>query len=142
MFITREPISLEVFMSSSPSESCGGTAVFIGHVRNHHQGKKVIGLFYECYESMAEREIAKIIAGVKAGTGAHEIHVIHRIGWLEVGDIAVIISASGAHRDEAFAACRAVLECVKKDAPIWKKEKYENGRENWIECACELASDQ
>ena len=83
---------------------------------------------------MAEKEIHKIIESVKLETGVKEIRVIHRIGWLEVGEIAIAIAASGAHRAEAFQACRQVIDRIKADVPIWKKEVYEDDLQAWVIC--------
>lgn len=134
MFITEDPIELDRFCAISPPPDCGGTVLFVGRVRNHHEGKKVLRLFYESYHSMAEKEIQKIIDDVRVKSGANEIRVIHRTGWLEVGDIAVVISASGAHREEAFTACRGVIDRIKRDVPIWKKEIYEDSTHSWVIC--------
>ncbi len=134
MLITNQPIDLNEFTAVRPSEDCGGSAYFIGRVRNHHEGKKVKRLFYECYKPMAEKEISKIISIIALETNVIEIHVIHRIGWLEVGDIVIAISASGAHRAEAFDACRKVIDRIKEHVPIWKKEVYEDATHDWVVC--------
>lgn len=135
MFITDKPIRLEEFAALAPPEHCGGTTLFVGRVRSPHEGKKVSRLLYECYQPMAEKQIGKIVSGVKAATRVDEIRILHRVGWLEIGEIAVAISASGAHRDEAFTACRQVIDRIKQDVPIWKKEVYEDSSENWVVCA-------
>ena len=134
MLITDQSINLDEFTGIKPPQDCGGTALFIGRVRDHHDGKKVRRLFYECYEPMARQQIQKIIEAVTAETGVREIRVVHRIGWLEVGEIAVVVSASGAHRKEAFEACRQAIDRVKKDVPIWKKEVYADGSDEWVIC--------
>lgn len=120
---------------TGPPADCGGSAYFLGRVRNHHEGRKVKRLFYECYQPMAEKEIRKIVESVKLETGVKEIRIVHRIGWLEVGEIAVAIAASGAHRAEAFQACRHMIDRIKDDVPIWKKEVYEDGIQEWVICS-------
>lgn len=132
--ITQEPILLKDFISEPPP-SCGGSAFFAGRVRNHHEGKRVERLFYECYEPMAEKEILRIIEEVRRETGVESLRAIHRTGRLEIGEIAVAIEAHSAHRDEAFRACRSVIELIKRDVPIWKKEIYSDGGESWVSCA-------
>ncbi len=131
--ITCEPIRLEDFLLA-PNPSCGASASFVGRVRNHHAGREVQKLFYECYEPMAEKELQRIIEKVKKETGVNAIRALHRIGWLEIGEIAVVIEAHSAHRDEAFKACRSVIELIKRDVPIWKKEIYADGEQSWISC--------
>ena len=134
MLITDQPIDLNAFTAVRPSEDCGGSAYFIGRVRDHHEGKRVKRLFYECYRSMAEKEIKKIVERAISETGVREIRVTHRMGWLEVGDIAIAIAASGAHRAEAFDACRRVIDRIKENVPIWKKEVYTDTTHDWVVC--------
>ena len=134
MLITDQPIDLNVFAGITPPPNCGGSALFVGRVRDHHEGKRVRRLFYECYQPMAEKEIQKIISAVMVETGARQIDVIHRVGWLEIGEIAVVVSASGAHRAEAFEACRQIINRIKETAPIWKKEVYEDSTHDWVVC--------
>lgn len=134
MRITEKPIDLDAFTGSSPAEDCGGSVFFVGRVRNHHEGKRVRRLFYECYQPMAEKELKNIISAVMAETGAGQIDVIHRVGWLDVGEIAVVVSASSVHRKEAFDACRQVIDRIKEDVPIWKKEVYEDSTHDWVVC--------
>lgn len=132
--ITDKPINLGEVVGAGPSSDCGGTAIFIGRVRDHDDGKTVARLFYECYRPMAEKQIGGIIRTLTAETGAKEIRVIHRIGWLEVGEIAVVVVASGAHREEAFRACRRTIDRIKLDVPIWKKEIYGDLTQEWVAC--------
>src|SRR3989338_2442109 len=135
MFITDQPIPSNEFLSRIPSKSCGAVATFVGVVRDHHEGKKVQGLFYDSYRSMAEREIEAIIADIKKKIPIDEIRVLHRVGWLKVGEAAVAIWVSAAHREEAFKACRMAIDGIKKNVPIWKKEVYEDSSETWVVCA-------
>lgn len=135
MHITHQPISVEAFLKEKPSASCGASVHFIGTVRNHQDGRAVKKLYYECHKSMADKEIAAIIDRVMRSYGVNRIGVLHRVGWLEVGDVAIIIETSAAHREEAFQACRAVIEEIKKKVPIWKKEVYEDGTSEWVLCS-------
>lgn len=132
--ITDQPIDLNQWLAQQPAPGCGASAFFVGRVRNHHQGKKVTRLFYECYVPMAEKQITAIAETVKQKTGVQEIRVIHRVGWLEIGEAAVVISVSSAHRQEAFAACREVIDRIKQDVPIWKKEIYQDLSHDWVAC--------
>ena len=132
MYMTDQPIAVEAFLKEKPSASCGASVHFIGTVRNHQEGRSVRKLYYECYESMADKQIAAIVGHAKRTYGVDRIRVLHRVGWLEVGDVAIVIEASSSHREEAFTACRAVIEEIKKKVPIWKKEVYEDGTNEWI----------
>lgn len=138
MYLTYQPISVEGFLKESPPASCGACVHFIGRVRNHQHGRAVKRLYYECYESMAEKQMTVIRDHVQSRYGVERIRVLHRLGWLEIGDVAVVIEVSSAHREEAFAACRAMIEEIKKKVPIWKKEVYEDGTSEWVLCSHSL----
>ena len=112
--------------------SCGATALFVGRVRNHHQGKAVQKLFYDCYLRMAEKMIGDIVDLAKEEWKVVGINILHRIGELKIGDIAIAIAVHSFHRAEAFLACREILERIKKTVPIWKKEFYGDGTQEWI----------
>ena len=134
MYITNEPIDLGDFFSFTPAKSCGALATFTGIVRDHDHGRQVKKLYYDCYPSMAERMIKILVAEAKNQWGVDEIRVSHRIGSLEIGEVAVAIAVSSAHRAESFSACRFIIEEIKKRVPIWKKEIFENGASEWVLC--------
>src|SRR3954465_552279 len=109
----------------------GAVASFFGIVRNHQEGREVLRLEYSAYEPMVEAECARIVSE------AHErwdvaVALVHRVGELEIGDTAVAIAAASAHRDEAFLACRYVIEEVKRRVPIWKREFFADGTVEWV----------
>lgn len=131
-FITKESISLEKILKNPVKPFCGAMVLFTGIVRNHHEGKRVKKLFYECYSRMAEKEIRSIIEEAQKKFSVQDVRVLHRIGWLEVGEVALVIIVSSSHRPEAFSACRMILEEIKKSVPIWKKEVYEDGTSEWV----------
>lgn len=135
MYITHQPISVEAFFKERPAASSGAAVHFIGVVRNHQNGRSVKKLYYECYESMADKQIDSIITRVKHAYDIDQVRVLHRVGWLEVGDVAIMIETSSIHREDAFSACRAVIEEVKKSVPIWKKEVYCDGTSEWVLCS-------
>lgn len=135
MFITDKPILLNDFLSRAPSRICGAVATFVGIVRNHHEEKKVKGIYYDSYRSMAEKEMAALIADIKKKIRVDEILVLHRVGWLEVKEAAVAVWVSAAHREEAFKACRMTIDEIKKNVPIWKKEVYVDESEKWAICS-------
>ena len=109
----------------------GGQVVFIGTVRNQTHGKPVIRLEFEAFEPMAIKEIEKIAHGITDKWNAISICIHHRVGILEIGDIAVVIAISTPHRDKAFKACQYAIDTLKETVPIWKKEIFENG-EVWV----------
>ena len=79
MFITEQPIFLEKFLADPPDPSCGARALFVGTVRDHHRGKKVKRLYYDCYQSMADREIGRLIEEVKKTWAVKEVRIFHRV---------------------------------------------------------------
>lgn len=133
-FLSATPIDLATLMAGIESPAHGGVASFLGQVRDHHDGRTVRRLEYSAYGPMAEEECARIVAEAEARWPVR-VALEHRVGALEIGDVAVAVAAAGAHRDEAFAACRFVIEEVKRRVPIWKKEFYQDGAVQWVEPA-------
>ena len=115
-------------------ESCGGFASFEGWVRNHNEGHAVTRLEYEAFAELAEKEGARIVNEALARFGVTRAACVHRVGSLSLGDVAVWVGVSAAHRDEAFRACRFIIDEVKHRVPIWKKEHYVNGDSGWVNC--------
>ena len=141
MYISDETINLQKFFSDESPRSCGAAASFAGIVRNHDQGRAVRSLYYDCYRSMAEKMIKAFIEEAGVRWKIEKVRVLHRIGHLEIGEVAVAISVRSAHREEAFEACRFMIEGIKEKVPIWKKEIFEDGMSEWVSCApVEVAS--
>jgi molybdopterin synthase catalytic subunit len=112
----------------------GAIVTFVGTVRSHNAGRQVTGLEYEAYEPLAIRAFERIADEVAARWSSVRLAIRHRVGNLQVGETSVVIAASSAHRAEAFAGCRYVIERIKQIAPIWKREHYDGG-EVWVEGA-------
>ncbi len=136
-FITSVPIDLAPLVFAVQAPERGGVACFLGLVRDHHQGRGVLRLDYTAYEPMAEAECARIAAEAEARWQV-AVALKHRVGSLTIGDTAVAVAAASAHRDEAFAACRYVIEQVKRRVPIWKREFYADGTMAWVEPTARL----
>jgi len=111
--------------------TCGGIVIFVGTVRNHTKGKRVISLDFEAKESMAIKEMNKIASEACGKWPIYKIAIHHRTGHLEIGEVPVIIAVGAAHRDAAFEACRYAIDTLKQTVPIWKKEIFEDG-EVWV----------
>jgi molybdopterin synthase catalytic subunit len=131
MFLTPDPIDLGRLVEQVESPSRGGIACFLGTVRNHHDGREVLRLDYSAYTSMAEAECARIVAEAESRWRV-AVALLHRVGQLAIGDVAVAIAVASAHRDEAFVACRYVIEELKRRVPIWKRELYADGSVAWV----------
>ena len=115
----------------------GGIDVFIGKVRDLNQGRAVRGITYDLFEPLVLNEFQRLAAEVEAAFGPRvKLYVAHARGRLAVGEVAVVVAAGSPHRDEAFRACRQLIEAVKHRCPIWKQEHYEDGDSQWSEgCA-------
>lgn len=115
-------------------EACGALVTFEGWVRNHNDGRPVQRLEYEGYEALGIAEGERILAEATSHFGISHARCVHRLGELALGDLAVWVGVSAHHRDEAFAACRYIIDEVKQRVPIWKKEFYANGDSGWVNC--------
>ena len=113
---------------------CGGYASFEGWVREHNEGRRVERLEYEAFEALAVKEGERIVSEAVARFGVERAACVHRVGALAVGELAVWVGVSAAHRGEAFAACRYIIDEVKHRVPIWKKEHYDDGDSGWVNC--------
>lgn len=131
MYLTRSPIRLSALIDEVAAPDRGGIAIFLGTVRNHHSGRGVRSLSYSAYDPMAEAVSGEIVAEATARWPVR-VALQHRLGDLNIGDVAVAIAVGGGHRDEAFTACRYVIEELKRRVPIWKKEAYADGTEEWV----------
>jgi molybdopterin synthase catalytic subunit len=120
--VQAEPLSLDECYSAVLSADKGGVCLFVGRVRDHNQGQAVHALEYEAYSSMAEREMLAIASEIEAELPGTLLCCLHRVGALQLGDLAVVCAASAPHRAEAFAACRALIDRIKARVPIWKRE--------------------
>jgi molybdopterin synthase catalytic subunit len=130
-FLVDEPIDAGALLARVQAPDRGGTACFIGTVRNHDGGREVTRLEYSAYQPMVEAECERIVSEAESRWDV-AIALQHRVGGLSIGDTAVAIAAAGAHRDEAFLACRYVIEEVKRRLPIWKREVYADGSVEWV----------
>lgn len=129
--IDTEPLNPQSCFEVVQDSSAGGIAVFVGTVRNQTKGKAVISLEFEAYRVMAISEMEKIAQLAQQKWNALHIAIHHRVGRLQVGEIAVIIAVSTPHRQAAFDACAYCIDTLKQTVPIWKKEIFEDG-ETWV----------
>jgi sulfur-carrier protein adenylyltransferase/sulfurtransferase len=128
------PLDTAALQREMRDQSCGGFAAFEGWVRNHNEGHAVTRLEYEAFAELAEKEGARIVAAAIEKFGVARARCVHRVGSLGLGDVAVWVGVSAAHRDEAFRACRYIIDEVKHRVPVWKKEHYVNGDSGWVNC--------
>lgn len=129
--ITNEPIDVQALIDKVTRREAGAITTFIGTVREWTQGKKTMYLVYEAYVPMAVKKLEEIVSEVKERWPDAEMVITHRIGKLEITDIAVVIAVSTPHRRDAYDANSYAIERIKEIVPIWKKEHWEDGEE-WI----------
>ncbi len=121
------------------SPAAGGFVSFEGWVRENNEGKKVSALEYEAYAELAVAEGKKIVAEAER-FGIIKAECVHRTGALEIGDLAVMVVVSSAHRKAAFEACEYIINEIKSRVPIWKRETYTDGETTWVNCSHQHAS--
>lgn len=130
-FVTDHPIRPEELLELAARRGHGATNLFVGAVRDHHEGRAVRAVTYDCFRPLAEKVLGQI-ASEAASEHQALVAVAHRVGRLEVGEISVAIAASSPHRAQAFDASRAVIEQIKVRLPVWKKEHYVEGESAWL----------
>ena len=130
--LSETPFDVAALRAELLDARVGGYASFEGWVRDHNDGRAVTGLRYEAYVAMAETEGERILDDVCARFDILDARCVHRTGDLAIGELAVWVGVSAAHRDAAFAACRFVIDEVKARVPIWKHERYADGDAGWL----------
>jgi molybdopterin synthase catalytic subunit len=135
-FLSDGPVDLGTLLDAVRRDGDGGLALFVGVVRDHHDGRTVDRLEYEAYGLMAESEMARIAEELARTYPEAQVIFRHRVGALNVGEVAVAVAAAAPHRSEAFAACRAGIEAIKARVPIWKREFGPSGS-TWVEPSSE-----
>ena len=128
--VVDRPLRLDEVVDAVSADGLGGVVTFTGTVRDHSRGRRVLRLEYEAYAPMAEKVLARIGDEVSREHGA-AVAIVHRVGVLQPGEAAVVIACAAPHRSPAFRACEACIERLKQDAPIWKREVFDDGSE-WV----------
>ena len=128
--LTRSAIDLAALHAAGAAD--GALCLFAGIVRDHNEGRAVRHLEYEAYDEMALAELTAIEREVRRRWPVSDVHILHRLGRLEIGDVSVAVAVTSPHRAQAFEACRHAIDTVKRTVPIWKKEFYADGS-LWLE---------
>ncbi len=129
--ITTEQIDVQAVLESVRNADAGGIDVFVGTTRNHSKGRGVVGLEYEAYVPMALKCLEDIAQEARKRWNLCNVSIVHRIGKVGIGEASVVIAVSSAHRDEAFRACRFLIDRLKEVVPIWKREFFADGTVEW-----------
>ena len=131
--IVHDPIEPADVLSHVGAREDGATLLFLGMVRDHADSRPVTGMTYEAYEDMATPVLREIAQEASQRIGSDRVAVVHRVGDLTIGEVSVAIAVSSPHRAEAYDASRYVIEEIKKRVPVWKKEHYTDGAQEWVE---------
>lgn len=131
------PLSVDEVVAAVKDDAAGGTAFFIGTVRDHDKAhgtqdsKGVSGLSYSSHPT-AEQQLREVMEKIATDFPVRALAAVHRVGDLEIGDMAVVVAAAAPHRDEAFAACRRLIDDLKATVPIWKHQQFTDGEAEWV----------
>jgi molybdopterin synthase catalytic subunit len=139
--ITAAAIDPDALKRSLAADSAGACVTFEGWVRDHNDGEPVIALEYEAHAAIATDEGERILDEARQRFAILAALCEHRVGTLAIGDCAVWVGVSAAHRGAAFDACRYIIDETKQRVPIWKKEHYANGASGWVNCATRTAAE-
>ena len=129
--LRETPLDVTEVVDALADPASGGLTLFVGRVRQEDGGRAVDGLDYSAHPSALER-LREVCDRIAAEFDLHALAAVHRTGALAIGDIAVIVATSSAHRDEAFRASRALIDTLKAEVPIWKHQRFNDGTEEWV----------
>ena len=129
--LRETPIDVAEVVAALDDDASGGLTLFVGRVRDHDGGKAVNGLDYTAHPSALEK-LHDVCNRVAEAYDVHGVAAVHRVGTLAIGDVAVVVATTTAHRGEAFAASRALIDTLKAEVPIWKHQRFGDGTEEWV----------
>jgi molybdopterin synthase catalytic subunit len=129
--VSDAPLSVDACLAAVADPAAGGTTVFVGAVRDEDGGRSVDQLDYSAHPS-AQQRLRELAEAVAAEMEVTAVAAVHRVGRLTIGDLAVVVAASAPHRAEAFAACRRLIEDIKAELPIWKRQAFSSGDVEWV----------
>jgi molybdopterin synthase catalytic subunit len=130
--ITSDEIELGDVIRAVETGDAGAIVHFLGVVRNNTEGREVSYLEYEAYPPMAEKKMAEIAQEIHEKWGLDRVAMIHRVGRLEIGEVSVAVAVASPHRKDAFEACHYAMNRLKQIVPIWKREVWVDGEEEWV----------
>ena len=139
--ISAAEIDPQILKRSLEQDAAGACVTFEGWVRDHNDGEPVVALEYEAHAALAEQEGARILDEARERFAITAARCEHRVGKLGIGDCAVWVGVTAAHRGAAFDACRYIIDETKQRVPIWKKEHYESGQSGWVNCATKVGGE-
>lgn len=129
--LREEPLDLAEVAAAVDDAGSGGVSLFVGRVRDHDHGKGVVGLDYSAHPT-AEATLREVCERVAAAYDVRALAAVHRVGSLAIGDVAVVVATTAAHRGRAFDATRALIDTLKAEVPIWKHQRFADGTDEWV----------
>lgn len=129
--LRETPLDVEEVLASLDDDASGGLTLFVGRVRDHDGGKGVVGLDYSAHPSALQR-LREVCDRVAEQYDVHGVAAVHRVGTLAIGDAAVVVATTAAHRGQAFEASRALIDTLKAEVPIWKHQRFDDGADEWV----------
>jgi len=129
--LRETPLDVAEVVAALDDDASGGLTLFVGRVRDHDHGLGVEGLDYSAHPTALDA-LHRVCADVAEQYDVHGVAAVHRVGRLAIGDIAVIVATTSAHRGDAFVASRALIDTLKAEVPIWKHQQFDDGTEEWV----------
>ena len=129
--LRETPLDVAEVVAALDDGASGGLTLFVGRVRDHDGGKGVDGLDYSAHPTAADK-LREVCERVAAEHDVQAVAAVHRVGTLAIGDLAVVVATTAAHRGEAFTASRALIDTLKAEVPIWKHQRFSDGSDEWV----------
>jgi molybdopterin synthase catalytic subunit len=129
--LREDPLDVTEVVAVLDDDASGGLTLFVGRVRDHDGGKGVVGLDYTAHPTALDR-LREVCERVAEEYDVHGLAAVHRVGSLDIGDIAVVVATTSSHRGDAFTASRALIDTLKAEVPIWKHQRFGDGTEEWV----------
>lgn len=129
--ISEEPLSVAAVLDSLDDPASGGLVLFVGRVRDHDHGRGVTGLSYSAHPRALDR-LRDVCARIAEEYDVSGVSAVHRVGDLEIGDLAVVVATTAGHRGSSFEASRALIDTLKAEVPIWKHQRFVDGSDEWV----------
>ncbi|MFJ9314152.1 molybdenum cofactor biosynthesis protein MoaE [Pimelobacter simplex] len=129
--ISDQPLSVSDVLDSLDDPAAGGLVLFVGRVRDHDQGQGVTGLSYSAHPSALDR-LRAVCEQVADDHDVTALAAVHRVGDLDIGDLAVVVATTAGHRGSSFEASRALIDTLKAEVPIWKHQRFSDGSDEWV----------
>ena len=129
--LRETPLQVDEVVAALDDDASGGLTLFVGRVRDHDQGQGVVGLDYSAHPSALEK-LREVCERVASEFDVHGVAAVHRVGTLHIGDLAVVVATTSAHRGTSFDASRRLIDTLKAEVPIWKHQRFTDGSEEWV----------